>query len=374
MTFKETVFRAFYHHFTVVPVTEKTKPALQDFPGADAANGILTYGYYDRQAGLSLAVLAAALVGKDSTSFARPVKEIAAIIRIGAVEDDEFLFFDDKDGSLAEGYADRIETLQDYDAGEDIEKTRQMSFLDGCRDRVYIDDVLVYLFRNGLKPEGCWTRITGLGDHYFLGELLNEPDQDFGFHKGETISFVLQKKDNDEIICCSDMNPMPKITREDLEDGTMLEEAIHRFNTERSEASLISLLFILRDSYVWIPCNAVISERDQDKILGMIDEASGDPISIIGDTFTTDDEVRLIPDILQRGDEFYFPAFSTVDVMGEYGEGFSKMQKHLLEAIVLAKNNDRELTGIVVNAFSEPFILNKELWDSVTELESRIQD
>ena len=56
--------------------------------------------------------------------------------------------------------------------------------------------------------------------------------------------------------------------------------------------------------------------------------------------------------------------------MGEYGEYFSKVQKHFLEAIMLAENNKKNVAGIVVNAFSEPFILRKEMFDLVKEMES----
>ena len=142
------------------------------------------------------------------------------------------------------------------------------------------------------------------------------------------------------------MNPSTKITAEDLEDGTMLEAAIHAFNEEPTEDHLLDIMEILRDSYVWIPCNAVISDADQ---------------------------TRLIPDILQNGDNFFFPVFSNEDAMGEYGNGFSKVQKHFLEALVIAKNNERDLADIVINAFSEPYVLDKEIWDLVEKMKSRIQ-
>ena len=142
------------------------------------------------------------------------------------------------------------------------------------------------------------------------------------------------------------MNPSAKITAEDLEDGTMLEAAIHTFNKERTEDHLLDIMKILRDSYVWIPCNAVISDEDQ---------------------------TRLIPDILQNGDNFFFPVFSNEDAIGEYGNGFSKVQKHFLEALVIAKNNEKDLAGIVINAFSEPYVLDKEIWDLVEKMKSRIQ-
>ena len=88
--------------------------------------------------------------------------------------------------------------------------------------------------------------------------------------------------------------------------------------------------------------------------------------------FVTLGETRFVPDILQNEGQF-FPVFSTAEAMGEYGEDFSKVQKHILEVISLARNNEKELKGIVLNAFSEPFVLDKELWDVVERMKSRIQ-
>ena len=55
----------------------------------------------------------------------------------------------------------------------------------------------------------------------------------------------------------------------------------------------------------------------------------------------------------------------------------SKMMKNIniliLEVIPLARNNDKDLAGIVLNAFSEPFVLDKEIWDIVENMKSRIQ-
>ena len=346
MNYKEAGFRAFYHHFCVLPITKKTEAALADFPGAKKANGVLTYGYYDREAGLTLEILAAAQVECDSVSFGETSMETRSFIRIETVAEDDFLFFSDEDGSLAKRYADKIEILHHYDADEEVEKTREMSLLDGCRDENYIDDVLVYLIKEGNQPEGCWTRIIGLGNNFLMGILLNEPEQDFDYHKGEKIAFFVQETEEKRIICCSDMNPSKKITAEDLEDGTMLEAAVTKFNAERNEPNFVELLEILRDSYVWVPCTAVLSDEDQ---------------------------ARLVPDILLHDEEFFFPIFTNEEAMGEYGNGFSKVQKHILEVIPLARNNDKDLAGIVLNPCSEPFVLDKEIWDIVENMKSRIQ-
>lgn len=164
-----------------------------------------------------------------------------------------------------------------------------------------------------------------------------------------------------------------KITEEDLEDGSMLEAAVHKFNEERNELNFLDLLGILRDSYVWVPCTAVMSDADQKRMEELIDNLNGDTDKLKGMEFVPKDETRFIPDILQNGDEFFFPIFSTVEAMGEYGDNFSKVQKHILEVIPAARNNEKDVVGIVLNAFSEPFILGKEIWDIIESMKSRIQ-
>lgn len=76
----------------------------------------------------------------------------------------------------------------------------------------------------------------------------------------------------------------------------------------------------------------------------------------------------MVPDILQKGDDYYFPVFTSEEEMGEYGEHFSKLEKHFIEAVNLAKNNEKKLRGIVVNAFSEPFIVPSELFDLILNM------
>ena len=81
----------------------------------------------------------------------------------------------------------------------------------------------------------------------------------------------------------------------------------------------------------------------------------------------------MVPDILQNGEDFFFPVFSSAEEMGEYGEGFSKIEKHFLEAIGLAINNERDVQGLVVNAFTEPFVLDREIFDIVQKMKTRLE-
>ena len=231
---------------------------------------------------------------------------------------------------------------------------------------------MVYLTREGLKPEGCWVRICGLSEHSILGTLLNEPDQNFDYHMGEKIAFNVQKTEDDKYICYSNMTPSMKLKASDLEDGSMLKNAIIAFNQERTKDHFLDVLELLRDSLVWIPCNAVVGEADQNALLEMLEKAGDDLDSLVGTTISNQETIRMIPDILQNGEDFFFPVFSSVEEMGEYGNSFSKVQKHFLEAIPMAEANEKNVSGIVINAFSDPFVLNRDLFDLVQNMKTRI--
>ena len=373
MNYKETGFRAVYHNFVIVMNNDNVRKVINGMPGAEDANAVLTYGYYDREAGLTLEILALAIVGEDVFKYSKGLDDVTLKLRIGSVEDAELLFYPDNDGKVAETFSDKLNMLKGYDASEEIEKTREMAFLDPCRHEWYIDDIMVRLMKDGLQTEGCWVRITGLADHYFVGTLLNEPNQNFGWHEGETVAFFVQKTDDDEIICYTDMNPSAKVTPEDLEDGSMLKAAVKKVNEERNEANFIDVLEILRDSYVWIPYTAVFSEEDDARIQKMLNEKDANKEDLVGLEFTTNDQVRLVPDILQNGDNFFFPIFSSAEEMGEYGKNFSKIQKHILEVIPLARNNEKNVAGIVLNAFSDPFVLETKIFDIVENMKSRVE-
>ncbi len=376
MKYKDVGFRAVYHNFIVIKHDERALSAVEGFPGADNANAVLAYGYYDREAGITLEALAAAHVSEEEKGFKylKGPDDSFSKIRIEAVENAEFEVCSDDDGRLAETFAEKLSILKEYDASEDVEMSRGMTFLDPIRDEYYIDDVLVRLMKDGLSPEGCWVRITNLADNYFLGTLLNEPCQDFRWHKGETIAFFVGKSDEGEAYCYSNMNPSSKITAEDLEDGTMLKEAVQVFNGERNMPNFLNVLEILRDSFVWIPCTAKMSEEDEARFAAMVEANKDDLDAMKGEEFLNNDPIRFIPDILQNGGKFFFPVFSSEEEMGEYGEQFSAIQKHMLEVLPFAKNNEKKPSGIVLNAFTTPFVLEAEVYDVFENMKSRLPD
>lgn len=202
MKYKETGFRTLYRKFTVFMYTDTLREVTKNFPGAEQGNCILTYGYIDRSAGLTLEILAVGVAEKDNVTFFDGTDTYRSFLRIGAVMEQEFFSLRDEDGSLYAEHATKIKQLRHYDVSQEVEQTRQMNFLDASRDPAYIDDVLVYLFKESLSPEGCWVRITGLEERSLKGTLLNEPNQNFGCHRGEELSFFVQQNQDKQFFCC----------------------------------------------------------------------------------------------------------------------------------------------------------------------------
>ena len=372
MKFKDTGFRALYRQFTAFPLSEESKKDMAAYPQIEGANCLLTYGFIDREAGLTLEVLAAGYEQENKYVFFDPPRETPCIILAENVEDQEFSLLDDRNKALRTRYAGMLGLLQEYEAGEEIEKTREMRFLDDSRHPCFPDDVQVYLMRDGLKPEPCWARISGLAENYIRCILLNEPEQDFGCHQGEEIAVNLDEAEDKKVICYANINPVRLLKPEDLEDGSMLLGAIRAFHAEGTKEAFFEILETLRDSYVWVPCNVVLSDADQKAFADMMDKAGGDPAALVGMEMKNQEKIRLVPDILQNGEKFFFPAFITQEDLGQYGQYFSKVRKHFLEVIDLARKNEKQLSGIVINAFTEPWILDRELFDLVENLKSRL--
>ena len=198
------------------------------------------------------------------------------------------------------------------------------------------------------------------------GFIINPWGQSFKLSK-ELIERIL-KADGDVEYSIPDK----QITPELLEGGTFLKRAIGICNRNWSPLNSIKLMKILRDSFIWIPCNTILSDADYEAMEKLVKEAqeNGGLDTLIGKIISHQDNVRLVPDILQKGENFFFPVFTSAEEMGEYGMRFSRIEKHFLDAIVLARNNEKNVQGIVINAFSEPFIIPRELFEKIERMPS----
>ena len=153
------------------------------------------------------------------------------------------------------------------------------------------------------------------------------------------------------------------VKRETLKSGRVLKALIEQFENDRTKQNLIAVLHCLRDSFVWIPGTLQMSDLDAKKFQN----------SNVGDTVTTDEVMKFEPDILQNGEDKFYPVFSSIEEMGEYGNNFSKVEKHFFEAMSYA-NGKKETIGIVVNAFSLPFVVPKEWFEIVSQFPTNIED
>ncbi|MGX8679946.1 MAG: ADP-ribosylglycohydrolase family protein [bacterium] len=194
------------------------------------------------------------------------------------------------------------------------------------------------------------------------GMIINPWGQSFVLKK-DLIAMIFKADGQDVYL------PDQPLTEELLEGGEYLKKAIEICRKNRTKHNVKMLLKILSKSNIWIPCNAVFSEQDYQSISQMVEgENPGDLNSLVGKTFKTKDTVRMVPDILQNGEHFFFPVFSSAEEMGEYGSRFSKVEKHFLEAVRLARNNERDLAGIVINAFSNSYVIDRALFEIIETL------
>lgn len=343
MNYQETGFRGFYHRFCTIPITDEIKKALDGYPGIAEADAVLTYGYYDREEGLILEILAPAKTEGENIMVGNPLDGIRVSIRVSAVKEVEFTIMDDTDGILSARYADKLKVLEMYDADEEIEETRNMDFLDECRNDEFIDDIMVFLLKGDLQPELCLVRISGMEEDCLFGSLLNEPKQDFGYHKDDKIAFYVKMTEDERCICFTITDPEITFTPESLKDGKMLDQAIHEFHENECEETFINLIMILRDSKLLIPCK-----------------------------MSYDHEIKMIPDLIRKNNISYLPVFSNREAMINYEEDSPVIKADILNVISLARNE--KIENIVLNIDTENFVLNQELWPCLEEIKSHLED
>lgn len=153
------------------------------------------------------------------------------------------------------------------------------------------------------------------------------------------------------------------IKREALENGNVLRFLVDRFNKDQTDENFISVFRCLRDSFIWIPCNLEMSDADMEMFTNV---SAGDVVKTTGD-------IKLVPDTLKNGDYLFLPVFSNCEQMGEdYGNHFSKVEKHFFEAMSMAMARE-DICGIVLDAFSQPFIIAKDAFEFIGNLPSEIE-
>ncbi|MBO4878324.1 MAG: SseB family protein [Ruminococcus sp.] len=357
MKCKELGFRGLEGKFAAFPVTDRIKSSIAGFPGADGADCILTYGYIDHEAGFTFEIIAAGEKKGAMYRFSDNSPEKSIKIRIDALMDEEVTVF--SDSSLSKRYADKLSALDQYKASDEILQSRTLTAIDDSRNEVFPDDVTVYLMKDGFKPEDCWVRICGLRNRRLIGTLLNEPYQDLGCHAGDTISVQVGETTDKKIVCFSDLLPGKTLTPKDLEDGSLLKQAVALFDGDRTEENFVRVMQFLRDSNVWVPCVAL--SKDDTAVELREDQA-----------LRSEGGVFLIPEILKNDESRFLPVFSSMKEMEKHKGSFTKVLCPFLDILPLAENSELSVEGIVLDPYGEMFILEKKVFDFVKGLSSQL--
>lgn len=356
MRYKDSSFRGVDGQFCVFRMDEEVRgkiiAQLAGEPLGDA-DSFLGFGYVDPDAGLTVAVLAPANCLEEGVAIQDELPANRVRISIADLMEADYFNIggtEAADIQLRDQYAETLAYIEEnFTPDSDVKRARGMRFLDGMRRDTHPDDILVHLQKPGFKEEARYLRLVKVGERNFTGRLLTEPGQDFGVHKGDEFTFVLQQlppKDKaadgehtaDEIIAVRAF----KLTRREALSGVLLEKVRSDYKKSPSFETWERFLEVLANCYIWIPCNATLSKAP-----------------------ATQEEVQLTADILTNGQgKFFFPVFSSPVEMGEdYAKDFSLVEKPFKEAVRMAQHSNTELTGIVFNAFSDHIVVGADLFD-----------
>ena len=115
---------------------------------------------------------------------------------------------------------------------------------------------------------------------------------------------------------------------------------------EKTTESIEALFKVLKQSKVWVPFNAYL-----------MDESEGQ------------EGARLTPDILQKGDDYFYPCFSNEqEIPKEYYDRFSWLQLPFTDCLFAAEEVDRfPIRGIVLDALSDSVEIDKEAFEVIRQ-------
>ena len=130
------------------------------------------------------------------------------------------------------------------------------------------------------------------------------------------------------------------------EKSMTLSDYKKEYLSEKTTESIEILFKELKQAKVWVPFNA--------SIVNGSDGQEG---------------VRLKPDILRKGDDYYYPCFLTEqDIPKDYYDRFSWLQLPLTDCLFAAEGMESfPVRGIVLDAFSVPVEIDKGAFEAIRQ-------
>ena len=374
MTIKEVGFRPIYHSITAFELNAELKKVVKDCPDADKATHAVFYGYIDPEDGLMLELLCVGKKAPKNFYFKDPYNGERVTIKASDIDELDFVYFPEIDEKFLKTYASRVDALKQYEPEEKLAKTRELDFLDGFRSPQYPDDVRVVFLKEGLKPEEVWIHMTHLGDQVIWGELLNQPYQDYGVNRGDSIEFYIRDTEDKKIVCVHDFDAKD-FSDMSLDDGSLLKQYIAEFlkDTDNDEA-LTTLLAVIRSSKVFVPCDVELS-KEAEAIMDKLKKDGKDLDSLEGkDAETVQQGMNFIPGILENDTGKYFPTFSNDAEIGDKAEGMALVNMPFLHAMDMALDEGDDIKGIVINPYTDNFLVDRELFGTIRKMKPLVEE
>ena len=135
--------------------------------------------------------------------------------------------------------------------------------------------------------------------------------------------------------------------RTDKKESEMtLSDYKNRYLREKTTESIEALFKELKQARVWVPFNPSLMDES--------DEQEG---------------ARLKPDILQKGDDYFYPCFLEIqDIPKDYYDRFSWLQLPLTDCLFAAEGMESfSVRGIVLDAFSDPVEIDKGAFEAIRQ-------
>ena len=189
MSVDEKSFRELYRQICLLTDTalvEKISPReVFDFPPDEKLDGFLTYAHVAENNFVFEILAGAQTAGGRVKVFPASYKKSRKLKRNEIGDADVKILT--ADYSVA--FRDRIQMIVDRNVDAAREQTRLIKTIDVFRHPDYPDDVVVYFFGENQRPELLWVRCHAVDENILSGELLLEPQQNFGVHTGDEIKF-----------------------------------------------------------------------------------------------------------------------------------------------------------------------------------------
>ena len=155
-----------------------------------------------------------------------------------------------------------------------------------------------------------------------------------------------------------------EVNKEGLKSGKVLIIMKERFLNNRTRETMLQFMDCLTDCEVWVPMNLKIEEEDANQFKNCQ----------VGDVVELKNDMRMRPDWLKNGGKLFFPIFSNVEEATEaYSKNFSWINMDISRVISFFESKP-EATGIVLDAFTMPLELDRELvgvLKSIIEIKSK---